>query len=382
MRSLIRVGLVVALASACKPAPLDPDAIFTIEGHLVNPDGSDAAYTTVRMYKVDFWDAAIFIEDSFLHVPVVGSQGLQGEFSTTSDADGHFRWDLRGAELNSETGGAGSLSVVHQLDGDMYAYVATATDWYTFTNNNPMWDTGELRLWDSAGATAQQNGASVNFNWGTQEAPSGFENDGERPYFLFAYDNGSPTLQWGEHTFSSNATVPRSAFSPSASMAPEWFLVGYMRENSGSRTYMMRTGLKTAGPWYSDSTSQLATTLRQDGSTFATDGVVDIDSAYHFSVGPTEITATLNDGLSPVSDVLVYGLGVANLRNAEIQLEGRNGTSYTILETYMGDRDFENWLYLGWTGNEMFEEIVISVSNRTGGAAPYFLFVDEVEVRY
>lgn len=392
-----RLGLLTSscfalLTTACNPPAVDPDAIFTIQGRLVQANGTPAADTTVRVFKVD--DFLLFQRDSLLHFPAGAEPPTNARYSTRSGADGRFTIELEGRQVNTDGGGGAAwLSVVYQEGGDATQYLATATDWYAFSDTNPLWDAGDLKLWDAG--MAMQAGSTIAFDWSSHEAPSGHLPDDERPYFLFAYDHGSADLQWATHTFDSSVDVPRAAFGDS-SYDPEYYLVGYSEEMGGSRRYMHRSSLKVdVSGWQSsyhagrvdyvengtaeivDDSNMLITGAANDG---------DLTTAYLFSgSAETEFYVDLG-GPVPVGDILIYNLGIANQRNAEITVDVSADdvsvapTTWTNVVTEQGEQEFQNWVYLGYSGSLTARWVRVRVSNTTGGLAPYLKWVGEVKV--
>jgi hypothetical protein len=240
----------------------------------------------------------------------------------------------------------------------------------------------------------------VTVNWDTNRSPSGTVASTTMPYFLYAYDSQGDILRWAAHTFSTVANMPRAAFSD-GSVAPDYFLVGYSQETSGSRRYVHRTGFKNnITGWDASFTGSLMNRITssvqlKDGggvgfnSPNATDG--SLLTQYEF-VG-TSNTVFYVDLLSvqSFSDILIHNLGVGAFRNARVSVDLSTNTAsdptsistWTTKVTYDGDQDFKNWVYIGHSEAGMSARwIRVQVTNYGGGSAPYLDFVGEVRVLY
>ena len=389
-----------AFAVGCEPEAVDPDATFTIEGSLVDEDGVAAANTDFRIFKVDSF---IWRDDGLLHYDDLSAYpGLSDVFEYETDSDGDFSVNLKGSDVNAADGSnAAQLAVVYQKDGDEFEYLATSTVWNYFTNANPVWAAGTLRLWDAGSASQSSN--KLTFDWGDNDAPSGNNPDASRPFFLYAYESGAAQLQWAEHTFDTEIEVPRGAFGNGNS--PDWFLCGYSQEAIGSRYYFHRSSLKTSTNepvtgWqntdynnnFLDEVSEALVDSQNHSfvSDDAEDG--DLSTSYDFpgdAINNQVFYVDLGE-VEVFRDVLIYDLGVAFMDSANVTLSVSDENSitapvsnWTQLESWQGDYDFENWIYLGYSaGNSTESGRWLKIEVDDVGSNPYFLFVDEVMVKY
>lgn len=407
MRSVLLPSLLaVFLLSACGPAPVDENASFTIEGQLYNASGAVAGSTTVRVLRVDsFLSAQVFNADTLLHIPDLSAINVDEQFTTTSDSTGHFSLTLRGAQVNTASGNnAASLAVLYQSNGVATSYLATATDWHSFTDEDPVWDVGQLRLWD--GGTASQSGDLISYTWAASPLPGSNVADADRPSFVFSYNAASSLLQWAEHTSASSVNVPRGAYDDGN--AAEYFIVTYSQ--SGSQHYHHRTNVKAVSNWTAIQTNNNnylqgawgAKILDSFGAEFAPeakDNSLDPDTGRYFFSGATGdrevFYVDLGGVRSNISDVFVYDLGVAYLSNALVYVDvsnldqvtppALNDGSWTNLIAVDGDQEFQSWLYLAYTGATPIPAtrwIRVIAEPEAAGASPYFVFLDEVKVKY
>ena len=135
--------------------------------------------------------------------------------------------------------------------------------------------------------------------------------------------------------------------------------------------------------WSTDSTSTYIPDELRDsnGALINTGGGIDAEYAELLLGQPTSLTADFGSAFT-FRDALVFGLGVTQLRDATITLESSvNGVSYTVIDTYSGERNFENWVYMGTSGSFNARYLRLTVDGRNG-AQPHFLFIDEIVVRY
>lgn len=395
MRRIAAIS-VVALLVGCNPAPVDENAVFTIQGRLVKADGTPGAQQTVKVFKVDSWfsrEKHILLDypsvDDFANDHDVNADA----YDTQSDASGNFKMELTGAKVNRRDGsGAAYLVVVYELGEDL----VTITPWYNFRNEDPIWNVGDLKLWD--GGTASVIGSEVVFDAGTG-APTGHTWDSGEPLFVFSYVpglSGDYVLEWAAHGYTTKLSVPRKAY---LSATPPGFVM-MASSKLGSQTYKHRTSFKnvTAPNWIAPNNGcrikdGLATVrfLDSSGTTLDKAAIADNDSLKSYDFVGVQPRSFYVDLGAPVSftEILVKNLVVSpNLNGVTVELsvsaENVSTTptaGWTVKATNgPGTYDLQNWLYLGWTGTETARWIQVRLLPVTGTAT--FESVGEIEVLY
>jgi hypothetical protein len=316
------------LFGACNSSPVSPSAKFTLQGQLTDQNGNPAAATQVEVIKVD---SALAVDDDFLLDPSYdSSSAVTATYYLTTDATGTFSHVFQGSEVNAASGNSASnLSVLYKDPND--ALVATATSFFSFTDQNPVQDVGNLMLWGGTTASQDPGTGWVTFSWSAAPANS----TPEPAYYYFnGYDNLS-TLTWRSYTTSTSVLVPRVAF---ASTQPQaLFVFGHNMPNDGSQVFQNRADFPSVTGWGTSAMhgTELPITAKEgslNGTTMgaATDG--DLTTQYTFS-GTTDFYVDVS-GSPSVGLLLLYDLVLTNMYNAVI--------------TLWSSTDAQNWLVVGF----------------------------------
>lgn len=386
---------VLTVAAACNPPAVNPDGVFTVRGSLEDADGFPAANTDFHLLKLDL---RLDTKSRYLNGPTVPGteQPFQGFFVGRSTSDGSFSMELRGDQVNrNDGGGAAFLALLYESQGSSINLMATRTEWEFFSDNDPVWDVGTVKLWK--GGSATQIAAQVDFN--LSGAPQGNTRDTSQPSFVSVYPVGGD-LAWASHTLGSRISVARSAFAAGAS--PEFFMTTSSRENGGSRTYRHRSGYRTVAGWQTTNNSSNYVSRVEDDTGGAMTGAYDNDKSTTFA-WPSGVQAKVfHIDLAThdvFRDILIYNLGVENFGNARVSVSIATGhtastvpTIWTEMDSQLGHDGFDGeeivpWLYTSTSNAQesvLTRWIKVQVDNKSFGvgAPAHFKFVGEVEVRY
>lgn len=378
--------------AACVPAPVDPHADFTIEGALIGLDGEGDPNATVRVIKIDSWlgQERHILLDYLDESPNAWAEKV---FTTTTESDGSFSLELTGAQVNNSDGsGAAYLAVLYQTPSD--PDLATITDWHNFTDTNPVWSAGDIKLWNGPTAAADDDVVTFSKN----DPPAGNKWDTTWPLFALAYteNNNSPGdyfLEWGGHTYNSSLVVPRAAFT--GTEAPGYVMIARSTQNGREMEHRSSYLAVTATDWsdapikYNYLDGGGASLLDQKGTPItakeATDTLLS-EPWLEFGFDDTAFYVDLGS-VQPITDILVYNLVVSpSLNKATLTIDISSDPDITTADTNSswqniqtagpGTLDLQNWIFLGWTGSESAQLIRIQVD----GGGRTLESVAEVEV--
>jgi hypothetical protein len=187
LKSLLLLGAVGAVASACTNPTVDPSATFTAKGVVVDQTGAPLANTEVRLIKYwsDFNTFQPSVETLFDDNPD-GDDGVLGVKvvdKVNTNSEGEYEFTFTGEDISKPGGVMTGTGLVEVADVVAVARdpsdVSGKSGVYTYNKlymtSDKVWDAGELPLWDSEaeadGSTALTDGW-VKLSWSKLERSS------------------------------------------------------------------------------------------------------------------------------------------------------------------------------------------------------------------
>jgi len=198
------------LSMACVNPTIDPESTFFAEGKALTATGDPLVGAQVKVIRY-FHPAKLLkpdVDDLFdCSLKDCGYAGLDLEIGvvseTTTDENGAFSMEFKGADIAGESGVTTSsgrvegsnVVIVVKDPNDTDGFAGVYTDDYTYQQGDKRWDPGNLKLWDS-GAVANVDLAAtdgmVNFSW--NEIDNGSSNV-DATYRLEVRGGGSRLIQ-------------------------------------------------------------------------------------------------------------------------------------------------------------------------------------------
>jgi len=391
--------LVVAAASsmlACSLDPVDPNGEFTINGMAFDALGVAAAGQTIYIYKVDAVRSRS--NNALQYTSFDKDVNASAIYRVTAEATGAFELKLSGAEVNTDDGEAAAyLTAVYFEQGIEDAFLATASGWHSFTDRDPLWEAGNLQLWN--GGTATQAGETVTFSWEPAAPPSNVPSS-TMPGFFFVWEFASDDFlpKWSAHAFDTSASVPRAAFVDPAVRGLKWFVTTF--SDDGRREFQHRSNLhsENTGNPVAGFTTSAQVTERVLGlyagtptTTFSGDDANDgqVDTVHEFA-GTGTVDIFIDIGGETFEHILLYNLSVANLANGVIRsFACDQDTVGVTCGSEIGAAYSADWELVGQSARVFVANsaggtadwIRVSIEPKsTGGASPYFEAVSEIRV--
>jgi hypothetical protein len=163
------IALIAALAfdclcgmnlDSCGPPPVDPGVTCYIRGKLVGPDGNPLGDHPVYIYKdwsrIGLWSTPE-TNDVTEHLPHLWME-------TTAGYDGRLGLKLTSEDVNTESGTSAAYFALAVFDYSGERPLVVSND-YVFSNEETVWNLGEIRLWDDFSVTVNPDDASMDFSW-------------------------------------------------------------------------------------------------------------------------------------------------------------------------------------------------------------------------
>jgi len=188
--------------SGCQP-PVSDEAIVTIEGRVLNQDGTPASGIYVRLVKseVDVLDAD-WVVGHIVNTDTTPFRDMK------TAADGTFLFELEGADANSKNQAWAAYFVAYAVHPDHDAQndkrLAVATDSFSFSNQNLNKVIPDMRFWDLAPDAITVDADKVTVAWeSTDLAPE----DGK---YLVHFEG----TQWLGEVKGNTYSLPLAALEP------------------------------------------------------------------------------------------------------------------------------------------------------------------------
>lgn len=324
---------VVALAAACEP-PVSNEASLTVEGRLLGVDGEPMANQTVKLWKSDI---PLFEENLLLGVAIEAGTPFR---TVTTDAQGRYTFELKGAEAN--TGGqrfAAYFAVSADQGSDKS--LAVASPQFSFSNQDLNQSIPDLQFWDD-GAVAVE-GEQMSFSWGA--TPTGA--DGQE--YILVVDEGI----WSEGTSGKELALPTGALP--ADKDTHRFLVLALRDGIRYRTsYKTFTASnpRGAGLDYKQVDNNNISATDCDGNNLfnLNDGqFAGAEGEENFQTSPGDAARCVNISLkepTALSDLFVHNGWITGLENASVTISARpEGGDWELLDSQDGAQASLNFYY-------------------------------------
>ncbi len=149
--------------AGCQP-PVSDEAVVTIEGRVLNQDGTPAAGIYVRLVKSDL----DVLDADWVVGHIVNTDETPFRDVKTAE-DGSFLFELQGADANAKNQAWAAYFVAYAVHPDHDAQndkrLAVATDSFSFSNQNLNKVIPDMRFWDLAGDAVKVEADKVTVSW-------------------------------------------------------------------------------------------------------------------------------------------------------------------------------------------------------------------------
>ncbi|HJQ42867.1 MAG TPA: hypothetical protein VJ831_07275 [Jatrophihabitantaceae bacterium] len=344
-RALIAVVTVVLALSAtgCRFSKVKSDATVTVSGRALNPTGAPLANTTVRLFKqADLGEAIVGI---VLTVGTLGSVCLlpdslpvcrQAKVATT-DAQGNYRFVLKGSDTQGTIGTEATLNVV-VADPKNGANGPSTT--LSFTARSETVALPDARLWNAT-PRATSNRARIGMSWSALPAAAG----GSPSYSAQLFDAARQAPMWTQSASARGGEIDarvledvRGVAAAAAQTKPGGASgAGTVRASflSSRVTVAPTAGAPPSRHRACSAVAGTALKAVQQASCGATDGNLTTPSSLRSNTADVVTGVVIDLGRSrPV--FFVVARGVAGMVIAEVSRDGR---TYTTVGTGSGSTD-------------------------------------------
>jgi hypothetical protein len=319
-------GLVAAaaLVVACQP-PVSNEAALVVEGRILGVDGQPLANQAVNLWKSDL---PLFEDDTLIGISIEAGQPFR---IATTDADGRYRFDLKGAEAN--TGGqrfAAYFAVTATQGSDKSLAVASAQ--FGFSNQALTHSAPDLQFWDG-GAVAPQ-GEALRFQW--DASPTGADNQ----EYVLVVDGGI----WSEAT--SATTLDVSTHALPAEQDTHRFLVLALRDGiryrTSFKTFTASNPLGAGIDFKQPENNNISATDCDGNNLFnLNDGVfTGRENEENFQTSPGDAARCVSIKLAAptaLSELVVHNGWISGLDGASVTISARpEGGEWKLLDTQDG----------------------------------------------
>jgi hypothetical protein len=209
--SFLVVGVLV---TGCPP-PVDPEADVYVRGTVLNVDGSPLANQTVELFKstAPFWIYTNALEN------IIEDEG--NTFRTfQTEADGSFELHMKGADVNTpdqQWAAHFVAAVFRDTDREM----AVVTENHFFSNNDLIWNLGDVQFWDLGSVLVDSGTLYMDFTW--PDLPENSVHD-----YLF-YINDGDWAEWVPDSQTSLTGLPVEVLHPDDDN-PAWQIIGWSND--------------------------------------------------------------------------------------------------------------------------------------------------------
>lgn len=181
-------------------APVSDEAIVSVEGQVLDVDGTPMSNVVVRLVKSD-----INVLDADWVIGAIVNADNTPFRQVSTDSEGYFHFEFEGAQANSKNQMWAAYFVAYVLyPADPDDHMGVATDTFQFSNQKLDIVLDDLAFWDipAGGVTVDDNFVTIDF------APSDVEP--EHGKYLLHVDGTDWTAEVEGHTYS----LPLTALEP------------------------------------------------------------------------------------------------------------------------------------------------------------------------